>query len=348
MTPPATPPGDTAVVAERVGTPRLTLNVLSVPGSAGDPVLFVHGNVSSSAFWRSTMTAVAGEFRPYALDLRGFGESDPAPVDATRGVRDYSDDVLALLDVIGPAHLVGWSLGGGVVMQALRDRPERVRGATLVNPVSPYGFGGTRDVDGTLTHPDGAGSGGGTANPAFVTALRDGDRSDAAPVSPRTVMRAAYAAPGADFADEEDAFVESMLSTRVGDDHYPGDSAPSDAWPGVAPGKRGVLNTIAPIHFRIDDLHLVDPKPPILWIRGADDVIVSDTSLFDLAHLGAIGAVPGWDGTPAQPMIAQTRAVLDRYGAYREVVVAGCGHSPHVEKPAEFRAALIEHLRGSR
>ncbi|MEW9529110.1 alpha/beta fold hydrolase [Microbispora sp. NPDC049125] len=341
-----TSPAPAPVSAERIGTPRLTLNVLSVPGSTGDPVLFVHGNVSSSVFWRSTMTAVADGFRPYAVDLRGFGDSDPEPVDASRGVRDYSDDVLGLLDVIGPAHLVGWSLGGGVVMQALRDRPEAVRSATLVNPVSPYGFGGTHGPDGALNHADGAGSGGGAVNLGFVAALRAGDRSADSPVSPRTVLRTAYVVPGTDLGDEEDAFVESMLSTRVGEDNYPGDSLPAEAWPGIAPGKRGVLNTLAPTNFRIDDLAAIDPKPPILWIRGADDVIVSDTSLFDLAHLGAIGAVPGWDGTPAQPMIAQTRAVLDGYGDYREVVVQGSGHSPHIERPEEFRQALLTHLRG--
>ncbi|WP_169983407.1 alpha/beta fold hydrolase [Microbispora sp. H10836] len=334
------------ISAERVGTPRLTLNVLSVPGSSGDPVLFVHGNVSSSAFWRSTMTAVAAEgFRPYAVDLRGFGDSDPEPVDASRGVRDYSDDVLALLDQIGPAHLVGWSLGGGVVMQALRDRPAAARSVTLVNPVSPYGFGGTVGPDGVLTGSDGVGSGGGAANPDFVAALRAGDRSADSPVSPRNVLRATYVAPGTDLGEEEDTYVESMLSTRIGDDHYPGDSLPSDAWPNVAPGKRGVLNTIAPTNFRIDDLHEIDPKPPILWIRGDQDVIVSDTSLFDLAHLGAIGAVPGWDGTPAQPMVTQTRAALDRYGVYREVVIEGAGHGPQLDKPEEFRAALLAHLR---
>ncbi|MEN3536969.1 alpha/beta hydrolase [Microbispora sp. ZYX-F-249] len=336
-----------AISAERVATPRLTLNVLSIPGSSGDPVLFVHGNVSSSAFWRSTMTAVAAEgFRPYAVDLRGFGDSDPEPVDASRGVRDYSDDVLALLDRIGPAHLVGWSLGGGVVMQALRDRPAAARSVTLVNPVSPYGFGGTVGPDGVLTGSDGVGAGGGAANPDFVAALQAGDRSADSPVSPRNVLRATYVAPGTDLGEEEDAYVESMLSTRIGDDHYPGDALPSDAWPNVAPGKRGVLNTIAPPNFRIDDLHEIDPKPPILWIRGDQDVIVSDTSMFDLAHLGAIGAVPGWDGTPAQPMVTQTRAALDRYGLYREVVIKGAGHGPQLDRPEEFRAALLAHLRG--
>ncbi len=93
-----------------------------------------------------------------------------------------------------------------------------------------------------------------------------------------------------------DIFVESMLSTRVGEYSYPGDSRPVDAWPGFAPGDRGVLNTMAPTHFRIADLSGVEPKPPVLWLRGADDVIVSDTSLYDLGYLGSIGAIPGWPG----------------------------------------------------
>ena len=44
-------------------------------------------------------------------------------------------------------------------------------------------------------------------------------------------------------------------------------------------------------------------------------------------------------------MVGQTRAVLDRYaaagGTYREVVLPGCGHSPHLERPAEFVAELL-------
>jgi pimeloyl-ACP methyl ester carboxylesterase len=74
-------------------------------------------------------------------------------------------------------------------------------------------------------------------------------------------------------------------------------------------------------------------------------MIVSDTSLFDLAHLGALGVVPGSPGTPAQPMVAQTRAVLERYGPYREAVLQDCGHSPHLEHPEEFQRLLAGHLR---
>jgi pimeloyl-ACP methyl ester carboxylesterase len=115
-----------------------------------------------------------------------------------------------------------------------------------------------------------------------------------------------------------------------------------------------VLNTMAPTHFRIDDLPAVEPKPPVLWLRGADDVIVSDTSLYDLAYLGSIGAIPGWPGAeawPPQPMVAQTRAVLDGYaaagGRYREVVIDDAGHGPHLEQPERFLAELHRHLSGA-
>ena len=112
-------------------------------------------------------------------------------------------------------------------------------------------------------------------------------------------------------------------------------------WPGFVPGDRGVLNTMAPVHFRITSLAALSPKPPILWLRGTDDVIVSDTSLYDLAYLGSIGAVPGWPGPdawPPQPMLGQTRALLDGYaaagGQYRETAIQDSGHGPHLDQPA--------------
>jgi pimeloyl-ACP methyl ester carboxylesterase len=91
----------------------------------------------------------------------------------------------------------------------------------------------------------------------------------------------------------------------------------------------------------------------VLWIRGAADQIVSDTSLFDFGLLGRLGAVPGWPGEavyPPQPMVRQTRAVLDAYrakgGQVREEVLPEVGHSPHLEAPERFRALLLGLLEG--
>src|SRR5215469_11490812 len=212
------------VTAERVPTGRLTVAVLSVTGRSGQPVLFVHGNVSSSLFWQPVMLALPGRYRPLGIDLRGFGDTDPEPVDATRGVRDYADDLAAVIDALGLAsvHLVGWSMGGGVVLQYLVDRPgrHRIASLTLVDPVSPFGFGGTRGTDGTLCDPSGAGSGAGAVNPDFVARLAAGDRTGESVTSPRQVLLAHYVKPP--FVPAElDIFVQSMLSTRTCDDHYP-------------------------------------------------------------------------------------------------------------------------------
>jgi pimeloyl-ACP methyl ester carboxylesterase len=349
------------ITATRVETRSAVQSVLhpagSAPGGPGEAVLFVHGNVSSALFWQQQLLAVAdaGRYRVLAVDLRGYGDAEPLPIDATRGVRDWADDLAALVDALGldRVHLVGWSMGGGVVLQYLLDAPDRVASVVLVAPVSPYGFGGTTGPEGRRVHADGTGSGAGAANPEFVAALAAGDTSANSPTSPRSVLRSFYVAPGSLPLDPhlEDVFVASMNSTRTGTDHYPGEVATGEAWPGVAPGTRGVLNTMAPTVFDVSGIVDLAVKPPILWVRGDADSIVSDTSVFDLAFLGSVGAVPGWPGAetfPPQPMVTQTRSVLDRYaatgGAYREVVFPDVGHSPHVERPQEFTVALLEHL----
>ena len=112
----------------------------------------MHGNVSSALFWQQQVLALAatGRHRTLAVDLRGYGDTDPLPIDATRGVRDWADDLGALIDALqlDRVHLVGWSMGAGVVLQYLLDAPERVASVALVAPVSPYGFGGTTGPEG--------------------------------------------------------------------------------------------------------------------------------------------------------------------------------------------------------
>ncbi|MFN3708227.1 alpha/beta fold hydrolase [Microcella sp.] len=338
------------ITARDVDTARLRVRVLerAAVGEEKGVVVFVHGNVSSSLFYQPTMLALDPAFRALALDLRGFGETERLPVDATRGLGDFADDVIAALDALGVerAHFVGWSMGGGVVMRIAIDNSHRVASLCLESPVSPYGFGGTR-LDGSLLTPDAAGTGGGGANPDFVARLAANDTSDESPTSPRNVYRGTYVAD-ASAIDNEDLWVHAMLTTATGEENYPGDATASESWPGFAPGTRGVLNTMAPTHCDLSGLVNIAPKPPITWIRGSADAIVSDASLFDLNHLGALGAIPGWPGAdvaPAQPMVSQTRVVLERYaagspGLVDEVVFDGCGHSPHLERPSEFIAAL--------
>jgi pimeloyl-ACP methyl ester carboxylesterase len=342
------------ITARLIDTPRLSVHVLEREGDDPDApadhtVVFVHGNVSSALFWQEIMQDLPRELRVLAVDLRGFGGTENAPVDATRGVRDFSDDLHAALTAldIPTAHLVGWSMGGGVVMQYALDHP--VLSLTLQSPVSPYGFGGTRR-DGTRLTDDDAGCGGAAANPDFVQRLTVGDTSDDAETSPRRVFHAAYVAAGYT-SEHEDTWVESMLSTSTAVGNYPGDGVPSPNWPGFAAGTTGVLNTMAPGYFDVSGIVELAQKPPILWVHGEADAIVSDASFYDLNHLGSLGIIPDWPGdevAPAQPMVSQTRDVLAAYaeagGDVVELSIPDVGHSAHLERPAAFRQALLTRI----
>lgn len=240
-------------------------------------------------------------------------------------------------------------MGGGVAMQYVVDHPTQVASLTLINPISPYGIGGTKDTVGTPCWSDHAGSGGGRVHPEFVERLKNGDRTANNPRSPRNVMNNFYFKPPFRVsAKREEVLLSSVLSTRIGDGFYPGDWTESENYPNVAPGTKGLRNAISPKYCDLSALADIDPKPPVLWIRGSADRIMSDTSPLDDGRIGRLGLKPGWAKSawpgeevyPPQPIISQTYAVLDAYWAesglrpevFREVVL-DCGHSPHVENP---------------
>jgi len=72
----------------RVHARGIEANVLVAGPADGPPVLLIHGNCSSADFWRPLLGALPPTLRIVAPDLRGYGASEPAPVDATRGLRD--------------------------------------------------------------------------------------------------------------------------------------------------------------------------------------------------------------------------------------------------------------------
>ena len=334
------------VTATNVTTARLATRVLTTGPADGVPVLFLHGNVTSATWWEETMLSLPDGYRGIAPDQRGYGGADPAAkIDATRGVGDLADDAVALLDHLGVdrAHLVGNSLGGIVVWRLLAEHPQRWLSITQADPGSPFGFGATRDADGTPCSDDFAGSGAGLINPLLVASLEAGDTTADSPFTARSVLRtllvkAPFVPPN------EDAMVAAMLSTHLGLEDYPGDALPSANWPFAAPGLLGPNNALSPKYTNeATGVIAADPKPPVLWVRGSDDLMVSDTSAADPGTIGPTGLIPNYPGPdvyPPQPMLAQIRAMLDSYreggGVYREVVINDAGHVPFIEKPAEF------------
>jgi pimeloyl-ACP methyl ester carboxylesterase len=346
------------ITAKSITTKRLTTRVLFSGEEGGIPVIFLHGNVTSATWWEETMVALPDGYWGIAPDQRGFGEADPEKlIDATRGMGDLVDDVVALIDhlEIEKAHLVGNSLGGMVIWEMMKLYPDRFLSIILADPGSPYGFGATRDAEGTPTASDFAGSGGGLSNPELIKRLQENDRTMDSPFSPLSALRTLLTkAPF--ISPREEELLSSMLSTQIGPQAVPGDAEQSGNWPHMAPGKWGASNATSPKYQSdIDKIITMEPKVPVLWVRGSHDLVVSDTAASDPGFLGRMGLLPGWPGEevyPPQPMIEQTRTVLEKYsddgGSFKEVVIEDAGHVPFLEKPEAFNEVFHQHLESSR
>ncbi|MEO8745066.1 MAG: alpha/beta hydrolase [Candidatus Dormiibacterota bacterium] len=327
------PPGVHSHMAE---TDRLRMRYLESGPSDGIPVVMLHGNLSTGRFFEHLMPGAPNPYRIIAPDMRGFGDTEPVPIDGTRGLRDWADDTFSLVRKLGitrPVHLVGWSTGGAAIANYAEERP--VASLTFVDPVSPYGFGGVR-LDGTPCFSDYAGSGGGTGSPDFTRCIAEKDASSDSPFSPRNVINTSYWAPThREPAEREDMLVEEILKSVTGDDGYPGDLTTSPNWPGIAPGTRGILNALSGKYCNWAGIVAIRPKPPILWTHGTADIVVADGSAWEMGTLGKLGVVPGWPGEdafPPQPMVTQIRNVLGQYrdagGQVQIEMFEGSGHGP--------------------
>lgn len=108
---------------------------LAETGKSGFPVLFVHGNSSSSkVFVRQMESPLADRYRLIALDLPGHGASDDAAdAKAAYTIPGLANTVGEVLDALTIDHvvIVGWSLGGHVGIELL-DRDPRIAGLMIV------------------------------------------------------------------------------------------------------------------------------------------------------------------------------------------------------------------------
>ncbi len=340
------------VEAGTVDTDRLRTHYYASGPENGTPVVMIHGNLSTGRFFEHLWPGAPEQYRFIAPDMRSFGRSESKPIDATRGLHDWADDTHALLEALGvdePPHLAGWSTGGAAIAAYAMDRP--VASLTFIDPVSPYGYGATHR-DGTPCQPDWAGTGGGTGNPEFTSLLASGDRSADSQVSPRNVMTSSYWSAEYKLPpDREEILLDEVLLTVTGDDGYPGDLTPSDNWPNVAPGTRGILNALSGKYCNWAGVVDMADKPPVLWTHGSNDIVVADGSLWEMGTLGQMGVIPGWPGEddfPPQPMVSQIRDVLDRYadngGRVETEMFDGSGHGPHIDAAEAWSETFFAFL----
>ena len=84
----------------RTRVPALDVELATVDTGQGDPVVFLHGNPTSSYLWRNVIPHVAGMARCLAPDLVGMGDSDSAP-DGSYRLVDHARYLDAWFDALG-------------------------------------------------------------------------------------------------------------------------------------------------------------------------------------------------------------------------------------------------------
>lgn len=123
---------------------------MSVPGvhieeiGTGDPVVLVHGSFGTARASFAEQLPLAESNRLMLFDRRGFGAS---PRGEVVGWATDADDIVALLEAIGPAHLVGHSYGAVACLVAAGRRPEGVRSLVGIEPTLFEVAEGDADAD---------------------------------------------------------------------------------------------------------------------------------------------------------------------------------------------------------
>ncbi len=112
--------------------------------STGLPVVFIHGSPGSGGdFSRLGPLLAASGRRALAPDLPGYGESEPDP--PSMSMESGARAVLGLMTALGieRAHIVGWSLGGGVGLHIADSAPDRLASLTLMASIGDQRFEGS-------------------------------------------------------------------------------------------------------------------------------------------------------------------------------------------------------------
>jgi haloalkane dehalogenase len=114
---------------------------------AGAPILFLHGNPTSSYIWRDVMPALEAQGRLIAPDLIGMGDSEKLPGVTPDSYRftTHRDHLWAFIDAVISPHekilLVVHDWGGSLGFDWANHHRDRVRGIaymeTIVRPITP-------------------------------------------------------------------------------------------------------------------------------------------------------------------------------------------------------------------
>ena len=104
------------------------------------PLIFIHGWISSSEFWRNQVEYYKAKRRIIILDLRGHGQSDKPQKEYS--IQTFSDDLYSFMKhlSIEKCILVGHSMGGMISLRFTLDHQKKVEKLVLIETIAKSAF----------------------------------------------------------------------------------------------------------------------------------------------------------------------------------------------------------------
>jgi len=125
------------------GPQSVTVNGVKInyveQGSGDEAVIFVHGYGGALGNWKQVLELLPEEYHAYALDLRGFGQSEtPGSYQLT----EFVEDIYAFSQELGIEQFtyVGHSLGGKIGYKFALDHPDVLKAMVLAAPAPAHDF----------------------------------------------------------------------------------------------------------------------------------------------------------------------------------------------------------------
>lgn len=104
------------------------------PWKEAPVVVLVHGFAESGEAWRGWVPHLARHYRVLRIDRRGFGRSDPMPVDFPWTLDRMAEDTVSIIEALVPqgAHIVAAKIATPLCIHTAVRRPDLARSLTLV------------------------------------------------------------------------------------------------------------------------------------------------------------------------------------------------------------------------
>ena len=103
------------------------------PWTHAPTVLLIHGFAETSEAWRAWVPHLAREYRVLRIDRRGFGKSDPMPVDFAWSLDRMVDDTVSFIEAhaASPTHVIGCKIATPLSIRLAVRRPNLVKSLVL-------------------------------------------------------------------------------------------------------------------------------------------------------------------------------------------------------------------------